>query len=156
MAKTQCWQLHSFSTLGFAFAINSRFDLQHRPGAGNRVADGLSRNSIDAQPSVQESSKEALVSAFVGKADRCQSCWGRARAFSARGGSGGNTVMPSTSDHLRERASEVVLTETQLPGRESREVFETDPNTGIKRKNLLEETIALRQYVEQVPAAKLP
>ena len=131
------------------------FKLQHRPGAANRVAGALSRNPLQQTEQIYESSDKALLAAFVAQAEKCQSCWGQARTFLTRGGEG-NAIASPTHHFLLQRANEIVQKETQLPERESRMTEEAGTNTIRECQKLCPETIAIRQYVEQVPGAALP
>lgn len=117
------------------------FDLQHKPGAGNRAADAPSRNPACKQALVNQPSEPVLLSAFVGSRGRCQSRWGQAQALLTRGASGGGDVTPSIGDSLNKKAEEIVHTETQLPSRERREMLENGPNTIRECRRLCEETL---------------
>lgn len=106
---------------------DSTFELQHRPGAANRVADALSRNFLQQAEQKHKFSNKALLAAFVAVAGRRHSCWGQARGFLLRGGKG-NAMTSPTHGSLLQRRNEVVQKEPQLPGRDSREVEEAGIN----------------------------
>ena len=63
------------------------FDLQHRAGRCNAVADALSRYpTSEADPNAHSTMFDASVCAFIRDTERCQACWGPARNFLTKGG----------------------------------------------------------------------
>lgn len=104
---------------------NFTFDFQHKPAAGNRIADALWRNPVEQQETSTQSSKKELLAAFVGEREKCQSCCKRALSSLTRGGKG-DKVTSSSQQAVRERAKATVQLERQLPDRESRRINETD------------------------------
>ena len=130
------------------------FDLQHRAGRCNAVADALSRYPTgEPDPSAHSTMFDAAVCAFVAEAERCQACWGPARPFLTRGGEGSHSL---TEAAARERAKELVDLETDKGPGTSRPTLPPGKTTIAEAQALCHETLLLRQYLDNMPGAMLP
>ena len=131
------------------------FDLQHRAGRCNLVADALSRYPVgDEEPPEHPTMFQAPLCAFVTQAQRCQACWGQTHPFLTRGGGGENG---DATDDLRERAKRALERERGPVGtQERREVLPPGSQTIKEAQAVCPESIALAQYINNVHGAELP
>ncbi|PHJ23293.1 retrovirus-related pol polyprotein from transposon [Cystoisospora suis] len=127
------------------------FDLQHKAGRCNAVADALSRYPTGEVPAkshatmcdVNYAARTDALCAVVNPAERCRECWGQHNAFSAGGGTVLITEQPTTQTVRIERANRP---ESELVGEETiRHLQKLDP-----------ECIETRQYLAGVDGARPP
>ena len=131
------------------------FDLQHRAGRCNLVADALSRYPVgDKEPPEHPTMFQAPLCAFVAQAQRCQACWGQTLPFLTRGG--GGEIENGTSE-LRERAKRALEREGNPVNAQERQKPLPPGAESIKEAQAVcPECIALVQYINNVPGAELP
>lgn len=137
------------------------FDLQHRAGRCNAVADALSR--YPQPPDCKEPHETMFDSLclFIDEAERCQACWGPTRAFLTRGGekrakTSHNETQPLTLNVAHERADELIALETDPGPGTSRKMLPPGPASIREAQKWCPETLMLRQYLDKVPGAELP
>ena len=130
------------------------FDLQHRAGRCNAVADALSRYPTgDPDPEVHDTMFAASLCALVRQSERCQACWRQTRTFLTRGG---GDVPGLSGDAVRERAVELVNLEVDPGPGVSRQTLPPGNRTIQEAQALCAECIVLRQYLDNMPEARLP
>ena len=131
------------------------FDLQHRAGRSNLVADALSRYPVgDKETPEHPTMFQAPLCAFVAQAQRCQACWGQTHPFLTRGG--GENGSSSTGE-LRDKAKRALDRDLHPKEAEERQdVLPPGLTTMKEAQAVCSEAIALRQYINNVPGAELP
>lgn len=88
------------------------------------------------------------------KAEKCHLCCRQAQEFLTRRGEGDATT--PTHNTLMHRGRGIVQMETQLLGRENREIKKTGSNTIKGCQKWCPQMIALQQYLKKVSNAELP
>ena len=150
------------------------FDLQHRAGRCNKVADALSRSPLPNTDTEPHDTMYDSLCLFIEAADRCQACWGPTRSFLTRGGEQKMTTKNAAADTtLKEgtnkKNDEEPVTLTMAQAKTDEFLAQEEPGPGKSRKMLppgtatireaqkwCPETLALQQYLDRVLGAELP
>ena len=140
------------------------FDLEHRAGRCNKVADALSRAPLPNETDTPHETMHDSLCLFIAEAERCQACWGPTRSFLTRGGeqkeptkeaaAGNNESVTVTNAHAR--AEELIAQETEPGPGKSRKILPPGTATMREAQAWCPETLALRQYLDRVLGAELP
>ena len=143
------------------------FNLEHRAGRCNKVADALSRAPLPNDDDKPHETMYDSLCLFIAEAERCQACWGPTRSFLTRGGgqkessneaAAQNTLNdePVTVAMAHGRADELLAQEKDPGPGKSQKILPPGTATMREAQAWCPETLALRQYLDRVLGAELP
>ena len=134
-----------------------QFEIQHRAGKANVVADALSRFPLpEAQSDIHTNgiNDKPNLCTFINCTDRCQSCWGPARSF-LEGGGAGEAEQPTLSKQQLSKEATKPVQEGENRVAKAKEEVHPGDSTIKEGQALCDECIVLRQYIEKLLGVNL-